>query len=75
MMALTRENQVNNGHRTKHYRTLAGHFRLWAEGESSSNVTEELLLIAARLDQLAARVDAARVPGTSHLDQADSLVH
>ena len=73
-MASIGENHVSNGHRTKHYRTLAGHFRLWAEGESSSEVTEELRLIATRLDQLATHVEARRALGASQIDSADSLV-
>lgn len=61
---------MKNGHRTKHYRVLAGHMRLWAETEGSSDVMEELRVIAARLDDLAARVEAKNARHEDSLAQA-----
>jgi hypothetical protein len=64
---------VSNGNRTKHYRTLAGHLRLWAEGANSSDVTEELYSIATRLDQLASRLETRLGLDGNRSDQAESL--
>ncbi len=68
MMAEPGRARVKNARRTQHYRVLAGHMRLWAETEGSGEVVEELRRIAARLDQLAASVEAKRT------QRSDSLV-
>ena len=60
---------VRNEHRTEHYRVLAGHMRLWAETERSSDVMEELRLMATQLDQLAARVEAKNAQHRDSLEQ------
>jgi hypothetical protein len=61
---------VSDANRTRHYRTLAGHLRLWAEGTTAMAVREELYAIAARLDQLAGRIDATYALGASRIDRA-----
>ena len=48
--------------RTRHFHTLAGHLRLWAEGASSGEVMDRLRAIATQLDELAIDIEAAHVP-------------
>ncbi len=70
MMAQRGRIFVSNANRTKHYRTLAGHLRLWAEGTTALAVREELYAIAARLDQLAGHIEATCALGASRIDRA-----
>jgi hypothetical protein len=54
---------VSERSRTRHYRTLAGHLRLWAEASPSSDIMERLRSVASQLDELATDIDAAhRLP-------------
>jgi hypothetical protein len=63
---------VSKGNRTRHFRTLAGHLRLWAEGAPSDEVMERLRSIAMQLDDLASDLEAAPTPHALAIAPAES---
>ena len=58
--------------RTRHFRTLAGHLRLWAEGASSDEIMGRLRTIATQLEELADDIEAAHRPSARAVAEVES---